>query len=370
VPINSLGELSIGSTDPAGTASHGGISLTGTNTIPSIAVNYAALAVNSPAALGTGPVTLDHAVLSLTGLRAASGGTTAFVNPITIKAVSRLTASSINSGVPGLSVGPLTLGASLELDVDYFTNFTIASLRPTADATLTVGGPNVISIGALLADNNPHALTFTQPNSSSTSINITGPVADTGPITITATYLEFNGSVAPSSNPITLAPGFNGSGLGGSASINRPIIVIADRINVFYATGALSAPSIDVRKGFLRFAGLQGSATTTAFTVAAAATIEFWNSFDFSSPANPTLNGSGLVIIRPGVTLTLPIDSAFTGTIQINGTLVLAPPLNPATFDGTPTFNVIGIPIPEPTALSTLLLASPLLLRRRRPPQV
>ncbi|HVX85251.1 MAG TPA: hypothetical protein VH253_10740 [Phycisphaerae bacterium] len=111
----------------------------------------------------------------------------------------------------------------------------------------------------------------------------------------------------------------------------------------------------------------QQAATTGEFAMDSGSTLEFAASCDFSSPGGPTRTGpDGLTIVDPGITLTLPSDTAFAGTIDVYGTLVIAPPLNPADAGLSPTFTVVD-EVPEPASLTLLALVIPFSLRRRRP---
>lgn len=117
-----------------------------------------------------------------------------------------------------------------------------------------------------------------------------------------------------------------------------------------------------VASSSLLLSAAQAANAASTFTVNTGATLEFAANYDFTT--GPTLTGTGLVTIDPGVTLTLPIDTAFAGTIQINGTLFLAPPLNPANAGITPAFTVLNN-VPEPASLAFLLMGLPLLRRRK-----
>jgi hypothetical protein len=119
----------------------------------------------------------------------------------------------------------------------------------------------------------------------------------------------------------------------------------------------------------------QQAATTGTFEVQGQTGVppgilEFAADYDFSSLKGPTLLHSiyddGLLLIDPGVTLTLPLDTAFSGTIQVLGTLIIAAPLNPANLNVTPNFTLLPAPVPEPASLALLTCAAPLLLRKRR----
>jgi hypothetical protein len=107
---------------------------------------------------------------------------------------------------------------------------------------------------------------------------------------------------------------------------------------------------------------------TGAFTVQSDATLELAADYDFSTPTSPTLAGTGNILIDPGVTMTLAIDSAFAGTITVNGQLIIAPPRNPdAAPESLMQFTILPQPVPEPASLGAMALALLPLLVRRRP---
>jgi hypothetical protein len=128
--------------------------------------------------------------------------------------------------------------------------------------------------------------------------------------------------------------------------------------------------TLTVSDGTLTLAAPQNRLTTGIFLVAESSILEFAADYDFSSLTGPSLDrysdGDGLLLIDPGITLTLPLDTAFAGTIQVDGTLIIAPPLDPANINMTPNFTVLPTQIPEPATLSLLALALPL-LRKRHP---
>ncbi|HVS71891.1 MAG TPA: PEP-CTERM sorting domain-containing protein [Phycisphaerae bacterium] len=123
--------------------------------------------------------------------------------------------------------------------------------------------------------------------------------------------------------------------------------------------------TLDVYQGTLILAAAQDPATTGLFQVDAAGILDFAASYDFSMI--PTLTGSGTVIVDPGVTLTVPEDVDFTGTIEVNGTLVIAPPRDPnASPDELMRFSVIQSAVPEPASFTLLALGAGVLIRRRK----
>jgi hypothetical protein len=128
-----------------------------------------------------------------------------------------------------------------------------------------------------------------------------------------------------------------------------------------------NAGTFDIKAARVLLAAPQDPASTGLFTVEAPATLEFAANYDFSTAGGPTLTGSGLLIIDPNTTLTLPVDTAFTGTIQVDGQLIIAAPLNPADINMTPNFTILPAAVPEPASLTLLAFAAPLFLRKRRP---
>ncbi|HVX85250.1 MAG TPA: hypothetical protein VH253_10735 [Phycisphaerae bacterium] len=123
----------------------------------------------------------------------------------------------------------------------------------------------------------------------------------------------------------------------------------------------------------LDLAAPQKPETTGLFYIHPDGILEFAADYDFSSLGGPSIGHGdaatdGLIIVDPGITLTLPSDTAFAGTIDVYGTLVIAPPLNPADAGLSPTFTVVD-EVPEPASLGILAVGAPcVLLRPRRRP--
>jgi hypothetical protein len=307
-PIIATGPLTIGATDPNAATGHGPIFLSGNNALARVTVQYAALGVDSPASLANASLTLDHALLFLSSA-SSPPATVVYNNAITVSGESTLTDHSllfanVNSASPGsrLTIDTLNLGAPLHVIVGAPT-FHITNLHVTADTAL-ISRSFPITIDTLSEDA-PHSLLLQ---------------GDTG------------------------------------------IIGATFRANAL--SGVAGAITVDNAKFFL--AAAQDPASPTTFAVDANATLEFAADYDLSSATDPTLTGAGTVIIDPGVTLTLSIDSAFAGTIEVNGTLFLTGPRDPGSTITTPNFTVRSAPVPEPASLALLAFAAPLLLRRRR----
>jgi hypothetical protein len=124
--------------------------------------------------------------------------------------------------------------------------------------------------------------------------------------------------------------------------------------------------TVRVRSGTLFVAALPAARDHRRLHRPLPGTLEFAATYDFSSALGPTITSDGLVIVDAGATLTLPLDIAFSGTIQVDGTLVVAPPLDPANTDILPAFSVRFPPGPEPAALALLACGAPVLFARRR----
>jgi fibronectin-binding autotransporter adhesin len=123
--------------------------------------------------------------------------------------------------------------------------------------------------------------------------------------------------------------------------------------------------TLDVNTGTLVLAAAQNPGTTGIFQVDAGGILDFAASYDLSTV--PTLTGAGTLIVDPGVTLTVPEDVDFTGTIEVNGTLVIAPPRDPnASPDELMRFSVIQSAVPEPASFTLLALGAGVLIRRRK----
>ncbi len=127
--------------------------------------------------------------------------------------------------------------------------------------------------------------------------------------------------------------------------------------------------STTVQSGTLLLAAPQDLATTGVFTVNAGAALDLAADYSFAQGTDPTLAGAGLVIVDPQITLVLAADTAFTGTIRVNGTLIVAPPRDPnAPASSLMRFTILPAAVPEPASVG-LLSAGLLPLLRRRPPR-
>jgi hypothetical protein len=323
------------------------------------------------------------------------------------------------------STGDLTLTNGANLIADN-TTFTVTGKIFMTNATLISNSPITLSAGATFAEPSPDGSTHdifdvpaTLPAGQSATatasllmnasiftndgtFSISSPAGQSRSITGTDTFnnsaafitdgsisistITFNntGTLTVNSGAATLAPKV-GSLLAGAiivkpnasitisnATVHPSSLQIAGTLTL--ATSATLDPSstlqnsglIALTGGALTLAAPQDPATTGDFDVAATAALEFAADYNFSSPTGPTLTGTGTIIIDPGVLLTLPVDTAFAGTIEINGALMLAAARNPANADAFPAFTVISSPVPEPATASLLALAPPLLLRRPR----
>lgn len=170
------------------------------------------------------------------------------------------------------------------------------------------------------------------------------------PFLLTSAHPLLAGSLLVS-GAITASPGANKTVTLGSAL-------------TFKLTG-----STTVQSGTLLLAAPQDLATTGVFTVNADAALDLAADYSFARGTDPTLAGAGLVIVDPQITLVLAADTAFTGTIRVNGTLIVAPPRDPnAPASSLMRFTILPAAVPEPASVG-LLSAGLLPLLRRRPPR-
>lgn len=140
-------------------------------------------------------------------------------------------------------------------------------------------------------------------------------------------------------------------------------------------TPATAVPSTFINTGTVEISdsatlhlyAAQDPATTGVFTLDTPnATLDLAADYSFATATDPTLTGNGLVIVDPGTALTLAADTAFTGTIQVEGTLIIAPPRDPnAPASSLMQFTVVSA-VPEPASLGLLGAALVPLLGRRR----
>jgi autotransporter-associated beta strand protein len=318
------------------------------------------ISTNGHGNLGTGAFTLDGGTLSYGGNSAttthaivltASGGS--------IKVETLATTLTINAPIPGTGALTKTGPGTLAL-----------SSRTYALSAVTVSEGTLALAGA----------TFTAANFTNNSI-VTGPATFTGgSFANNGTFS--NTSLLNSNIDFTNSGTFTQSGLqfwgantftntAGTATFSTsPDATSAGHLAIVVSGGTVNLASLD-NLGALTLTGgttkLTGAATTgslsPSISVDTNATLELGASYDFTAASAPTLTGTGLIIVDPGATLSLRVDSPFAGSIVVNGTLFLAAPLNPnvATFH----FTVLdSLPVPEPASLG--LLAPAILLRRRR----
>ncbi|HVX85152.1 MAG TPA: PEP-CTERM sorting domain-containing protein [Phycisphaerae bacterium] len=150
----------------------------------------------------------------------------------------------------------------------------------------------------------------------------------------------------------------------GDAPAGDPTVAVssavATPVSTFVNTG-----SVEVQ-GTVYLYAAQDAATNGSFLVDGGGNLEFGADYSFASSTDPTLTGSGTLIVDPGVTLTVPEDVGFTGTIEVNGTLVIAAPRDPTAHPVSPSFTVVGESVPEPGSLGLLGAGAAVLLGRRR----
>jgi hypothetical protein len=310
-PIIATGPLTVGTTDPNATLGHGPVFLSGNNSFANITVQYAALGANSPASLTNASLTLDHAFLFLNTAPISPDTTATYNNTITVIGESTLDDHpglfgdiTYTQPVPRLTVATINLAAPLHLYVGSST-FHITNLHVTADTSLISHTHNRTIILDTLSQDTAHTLT------------LQGAAGINGAVFHASALSAFNGTIVIDNATLTLA-----------------------------------AP--------------ENPASSPIFSLNAGAILDLATNYSFSRPTDPTLTGTGLLIIDPGTTLALPIDSPFAGTVEVNGTLHITPPRDPNSTLTTPTVTVLTTPVPEPTSLTLLLLAAPALLTRRR----
>jgi autotransporter-associated beta strand protein len=313
--------------------------------------------------LGLGAFTLDGGTLAYAGATAA----TTHAIALTANGGSIL----VQNGADTLTINAPITGPGALTKVG---NGTLAlSSRTYALSTITVNGGTLALAGA----------TFSAANFTNNSV-VTGPATfNGGSFTNNGTFTNSgllsskvnftNFGTFTQSGPQTWGAGTTFTNAAGTATFSSsPDAASAGHLFITVSGGTVSLASLD-NLGALTLTGgttkLTGSATTSSLSpsisVSANATLELAASYDFTLASAPALTGTGQIIIDPGATLSLRVDSAFAGTIVIKGTLFLAPALNP----NAPTFNFSVLstpsPVPEPASL-TLLAFAPIVLRRRR----
>jgi hypothetical protein len=294
--------------------------------------------------------------------------------------LSVLSAAALTMGSLDVGSTPATLLASVNvtggtLTLSGASTLTIGASSLSA-ASATVGAAGILTTGTGAVTLNPTANLTVQ---SGGTLNLKGNISIAAGASLTSSG-TFNG-LANVSNAGTLslsgtqtwAANTTFTNTAGTATFSTsPDAASAGHLFITVSGGTVSLASLD-NLGVLTLTGgttkLTGSATTSSLSasisVSANATLELAASYDFTLASAPALTGTGQIIIDPGATLSLRVDSAFAGTIVIKGTLFLAPALDP----NAPTFNFSVLstpsPVPEPASL-TLLAFAPIVLRRRR----
>jgi hypothetical protein len=319
----------------------GTLTLTGTSTWKHAALNSPAIIVDGSLAAtadttATVPCpypTLDGTAMTITStgsLAIAGTDTFLFKNNASLTNNGVVSAGNPSSFNPALAISATTTNGGI------FTNNGTLNLY----ATITISSSlTFINNGTINLNNGTFQRAASGTDGASSALNIAQRASYlTSTRSFTAGALSNGGSITISAGTATVT---FGSSL------------------AFRNTGMLV-----LRSGTLLLAAAQDPLTTGQFDVRPVATLEFAANYDFSSPAGPTLTGSGLLIVDADTTLTLPVDTAFTGTIQVDGQLIIAPALNPADINMTPHFTIL--PVPEPLSVILLSVAAPLLLIRRR----
>lgn len=313
---------------------------------------------NNAAAIAPGPMVIDAGDVIF------NGGFTAATGPVTLRfgtisgtatfspASLDVQAGTISAALAGAgpvtktSAGTLTLGNvsaytgkfSILGGTVAFTTPTVPGNMVLSNATLTPGGAINFTtfVGNIAADS----------RSDIHHMWIQGATTNAANAHLTLDTTLFSGSLA-NQGSITIT--------GGTSTFNADLSLKNDG-TLRVDGGKLVVASSD-------------AGSTGIFSVILGATLEFGTSYDFASPLAPELEGDGLVIIDAGTSLTIPMDVAFSGSIQVNGTLILAPARDPSSpADVTPNFSLVpSSPIPEPgTAGVYGVAALSLLVRRRR----
>jgi hypothetical protein len=221
--------------------------------------------------------------------------------------------------------------------------------------------------------------------------NPVGHITNNGTLTVSGpngfsgtTVFHNNGLLIVSGGTFAGAPvGFNsasGTFFLQDGTANLAAMTAGTLINhgLLFATGLFgpalnfeNAGSVEITpNATLDLAAPQQPETTGLFYIIPNGILEFAADYDFSSPDGPSIGhvdapNDGLIIVDPGITLTLPSDAAFAGTIDVYGTLVIAPPLDSADAGLAPNFTVV-YEVPEPATVGVLGMGTALLLMRPR----
>jgi hypothetical protein len=315
-------------------------------------------------------------------------GTLTFNSPFTMQgSVSGAGTFSLalapNTTDPGSTLsGPYSLTGTTSLSNAHATftpsaNASTAALLLSNNSALS-GTLTVTSTLTLDSSTINAALTTTSANISIKQSTTTAPTLDAATLTIATNHTAsvdtdatlhlqhnatlINNGTLSSAHTVTISSNATTGTLqnNGTLTLSAATTTLAADLT-FQNPGA-----VDIQSGTLLLAAPQDPLTTGLFTVESAATLQFAADYSFAAATDPTLSGDGLLIISPSTTLTLAIDTAFSGTIQVDGALILAPARDPANQNTQPHFSILPAPIPEPTTLSLLALAAPLFLRRRR----
>jgi hypothetical protein len=316
--------------------------------------------------LGLGAFTLDGGTLAYAGNTA----TTAHAIALSANGGSILVqnnAATLTMLAPITGAGALTKvgGGTLALSSDTF-----------ALSAITInGGALALSGATFSAANFTNNSTVTGPATfNGGSFTNNGTFTNSGLLSSKINFTNFGAFTQ--SGPQTWSAGTTFTNAAGTATFSTsPGAASAGHLAITVSGGTVNLASLD-NLGALSLTGgttkLTGAATTSSLapsiSVGAAAILEFGANYDFTLANAPALTGTGQIIIDSGATLSLRIDSAFAGTIVANGTLFLAPALNPTAL--TFNFSVVtsDSPVPEPASLTLLALPAALVVRRRRTP--
>jgi hypothetical protein len=361
--LNNLQVSDAGFRYPSTLAGTGTVTLTGSGTFTS---TYTW--TGGPSMVGSG------IVFSSTGIPT---GTTVSVHALLVTGTLNLNADgSILVDGTAITVAP---GAALALGAGYFANHATITNNGLLVATNFAGTLYPVhgtpaNPAIVLTNNNLIYVRKTLAMGLNTQFNNNGTVLvgggglfqpSSGTDSKTSVITIQTGATMEPPHPRTFTGTLNNAG---SLRFGTDLITLSSDLT-FNHTG-----SLEVIAGKVLLAAPQQAATTGAFAIEKFSSLptgilEFATDYDFSSPTGPFFthyaSGDGLLIIDPGITLTLPLDTPFAGTIQNNGTLLIAPPLNPANLNMTPNFTILPTAVPEPTSLLSAALALPLALLRR-----